>query len=53
MLKDPAVQSVASYIGPGGANPAPNQGRMFIALKPEGQRGPNAQRGSGDRAAQS
>ena len=42
ILKDPAVQSVASYIGPGGANPAPNQGRMFIALKPEGHRGPNA-----------
>ena len=42
MLKDPAVQSVASYIGPGGANPAPNQGRMFIALKPEGHRGPHA-----------
>jgi hydrophobe/amphiphile efflux-1 (HAE1) family protein len=42
VLKDPAVQSVASYIGPGGANPAPNQGRMFIALKPEGHRGPNA-----------
>ena len=42
VMKDPAVQSVASYIGPGGANPAPNQGRMFIALKPEGHRGPHA-----------
>jgi len=42
VLKDPAVQSVASYIGPGGANPAPNQGRMFIALKAEGHRGPHA-----------
>ncbi|HVE21383.1 MAG TPA: efflux RND transporter permease subunit [Acidocella sp.] len=42
ILKDPAVQSVASYIGPGGANPAPNQGRMFIQLQPEGHRGPHA-----------
>lgn len=42
VLKDPAVQTVASYIGPGGTNPSPNQGRMFIALKPKAQRGPNS-----------
>ncbi len=42
VMKDPAVQSVASYIGPSGGNPSPNQGRMFITLKPEGQRGPHA-----------
>jgi multidrug efflux pump subunit AcrB len=41
ILKDPAVDSVASYIGPGPSNAAPNQGRMFITLKPLGQRGPN------------
>ncbi|MDR3512242.1 MAG: efflux RND transporter permease subunit [Caulobacteraceae bacterium] len=41
ILRDPAVASVASYIGPGPSSPAPNQGRMFIALKPEGHRGPN------------
>jgi HAE1 family hydrophobic/amphiphilic exporter-1 len=40
VLQDPAVASVASYVGPGGTNPSPNQGRMFIALKPEGARGP-------------
>jgi len=38
---DPAVDSVASYIGPGPSNAAPNQGRMFITLKPLQQRGPN------------
>ena len=42
VLKDPAVGSVASYIGPGGTNPSPNQGRLFIALKPQGSRGPDA-----------
>lgn len=41
LLKDPAIDTVASYIGPGGSSPAPNQGRMFIALKPFGHRGPN------------
>jgi hydrophobe/amphiphile efflux-1 (HAE1) family protein len=41
ILKDPAVESVASYIGPGPSNAAPNQGRMFITLKPLKQRGPN------------
>ncbi len=41
ILADPAVDTVASYIGPGGSSPAPNQGRMFIALKPFGHRGPD------------
>ena len=40
ILRDPAVGSVASYIGPGPSSPSPNQGRMFIALKPFGHRGP-------------
>jgi hydrophobe/amphiphile efflux-1 (HAE1) family protein len=39
ILRDPAVQTVASYIGPGPSSPAPNEGRMFIALKPLGHRG--------------
>jgi HAE1 family hydrophobic/amphiphilic exporter-1 len=39
ILHDPAVGSVASYIGPGPSSPSPNQGRMFIALKPFGHRG--------------
>ena len=42
ILKDAAVESVASYIGPGPSNAAPNQGRMFIALKPLPKRGPNS-----------
>jgi HAE1 family hydrophobic/amphiphilic exporter-1 len=41
ILRDPAVASVASYIGPGPSSPTPNQGRMFIALKAEGKRGPD------------
>jgi multidrug efflux pump subunit AcrB len=41
ILKDPAVESVASYIGPGPSNASPNQGRMFIALKPLSKRGPH------------
>ncbi len=38
LLKDPAIASVASYIGPGGSTPTLNQGRVFIVLKPKGQR---------------
>jgi hydrophobe/amphiphile efflux-1 (HAE1) family protein len=41
ILQDPAVESVASYIGPGPSSPAPNQGRLFVALKPLGHRGPH------------
>jgi len=42
IMKDHAVQTVASYIGPGPSNAAPNQGRMFIALKPLSKRGANS-----------
>ena len=35
---DPAVQSVASYIGPGGPTATLNQGRIFIVLKPKPER---------------
>ena len=36
--RDPAVASVGAYIGAGGATSTENQGRVFIALKPQGQR---------------
>ncbi|MGJ5203484.1 efflux RND transporter permease subunit [Bradyrhizobium sp. HKCCYLR20261] len=39
LLKDPAVQSVASYIGPGGPTATLNQGRIFVILKPRAERG--------------
>src|SRR5205807_7629621 len=42
ILKDPAVDSVASYIGPGPTNAASNQGRMFITLEALDKRGPDA-----------
>jgi HAE1 family hydrophobic/amphiphilic exporter-1 len=38
VLKDPAVYSVGSQIGAGGATASLNQGRVFIALKPKSQR---------------
>ncbi|MGX1320060.1 hydrophobe/amphiphile efflux-1 (HAE1) family protein [Bradyrhizobium sp. USDA 377] len=38
LLKDPAIQSVASYIGPGGPTATLNQGRIFIVLKPKPER---------------
>jgi hydrophobe/amphiphile efflux-1 (HAE1) family protein len=38
VLKDPAVDSVSDYIGPGGPTATLNQGRVFIVLKPLGQR---------------
>ena len=38
LLKDPAVASVASYIGPGGPTATLNQGRIFIILKPKPDR---------------
>jgi HAE1 family hydrophobic/amphiphilic exporter-1 len=40
--KDKSVDYVNSTIGPGGPNPTPNTGRMFIALKPRAERGENA-----------
>jgi multidrug efflux pump len=42
ILKDPAVATVGQQIGPGGSVAAPNQGRMFIALKPFNQRNVSA-----------
>jgi hydrophobe/amphiphile efflux-1 (HAE1) family protein len=39
-MKDPAVASVGAYIGAGGATSTENQGRIFIALKPQSQRPP-------------
>jgi hydrophobe/amphiphile efflux-1 (HAE1) family protein len=38
VMKDPAVATVGAYIGAGGATSTENQGRIFIALKPESQR---------------
>jgi hydrophobe/amphiphile efflux-1 (HAE1) family protein len=36
--KDSAVATVGAYIGAGGATSTENQGRIFIALKPESER---------------
>src|SRR3954464_6722767 len=38
MRADKSVEYVNSTIGPGGPNPTPNTGRMFIVLKPRGER---------------
>lgn len=42
-LKNPAVASVGGYIGAGGATSTENQGRIFIALKPQAERAPIGQ----------
>jgi multidrug efflux pump len=42
VLKDPAVESLSSFIGADGANTTLNSGRMSINLKPLEQRGINA-----------
>jgi HAE1 family hydrophobic/amphiphilic exporter-1 len=42
ILQDPAVDTVGHNIGPGGPTASPNQGRMFIALKPRDQRDASA-----------
>ncbi len=39
LLKDPAVQSISSFIGVDGSNATLNNGRMLISLKPLEQRG--------------
>jgi multidrug efflux pump len=39
LLKDPAVQSLSSFIGVDGANATLNAGRMLINLKPKDERG--------------
>ena len=38
LLQDPAIASVASYIGPGGPTATLNQGRVFVILKPKPER---------------
>jgi len=38
VLKDPAVESVSDFMGPGGSTPTLNQGRGFVVLKPHDQR---------------
>ena len=43
VLEDPAVLSVGAYIGAGGATSTENQGRIFIALKPQRMRPPIGQ----------
>ena len=40
--RDPAVASATAYIGPGGSTVTENDGRMFITLKPHGQRSASA-----------
>src|SRR5215813_4827046 len=42
VLEDPAVASVGTGIGAGGGNYTTNTGRMFISLKPKGQRDASA-----------
>jgi hydrophobe/amphiphile efflux-1 (HAE1) family protein len=42
VLKDPAVESVSDFMGPGGSTPSLNQGRGFVVLKPLGQRNVSA-----------
>jgi HAE1 family hydrophobic/amphiphilic exporter-1 len=38
LKSDPAVDYINSTIGSGGPNPTANYGRLFIALKPQGER---------------
>lgn len=42
VVKDPAVASATAYIGPGGSTVTENDGRMFITLKPQGERSASA-----------
>jgi len=42
ILSDPAVATVGSQIGASALSPTLNQGRMFIALKPQSQRNASA-----------
>src|SRR5438445_10410103 len=39
VVRDPAVASVGSGVGAGGGNATVNNGRVYIALKPQNQRG--------------
>jgi len=38
LARDPDVQEIGSFIGSGGLTAAGNQGRLFVALKPMGER---------------
>ena len=38
VLSDPAVAGIGSFVGASGGNSSVNQGRMFISLKPLGER---------------
>jgi HAE1 family hydrophobic/amphiphilic exporter-1 len=42
ILKDRAVDYVNPSVGPGGVNPTPNTGRIYIALKPRSERAENS-----------
>jgi hydrophobic/amphiphilic exporter-1 (mainly G- bacteria), HAE1 family len=42
VLKDKAVDYVNPSVGPGGVNPTPNTGRIYIALKPRSERTENS-----------
>ena len=42
VLNDPAVAYVNPSVGPGGVNPTPNTGRIYIALKPRSERADNS-----------
>jgi HAE1 family hydrophobic/amphiphilic exporter-1 len=42
VLKDRAVAYVNPSVGPGGVNPTPNTGRIYIALKPRSERTENS-----------
>jgi HAE1 family hydrophobic/amphiphilic exporter-1 len=42
ILKDRAVAYVNPSVGPGGVNPTPNTGRIYIALKPRSERTENS-----------
>ena len=43
IMRDPAVASVGAAVGAGGGTTTANNGRVFIALKPENQRQPIGQ----------
>ena len=40
VMRDPAVASIGSAVGAGGGNATVNNGRVYIALKPQNQRAP-------------
>jgi HAE1 family hydrophobic/amphiphilic exporter-1 len=42
VLKDRAVAYVNPSVGPGGVNPTPNTGRIYVALKPRSERSENS-----------